>query len=118
MAPLPERLLRRCDSVIVNESEYKAADGQLDGCGLVAVTRGAEGAVLLSQGGEVARSVIPKVTAVDTADDGDTCARAVVAGLLHGMSPAAALARLAGLAECAATRSGCAGASLPYAREL
>jgi len=30
MAGLPERLLRRCDLVIVNQSEYKAADGQLD----------------------------------------------------------------------------------------
>jgi ribokinase len=117
MAPLPERLLRRCDLVIVNESEYKAADGQLDGCGLVAVTRGAEGAVLLSQGGEVARSDSPKVTAVDTAGAGDAFAGAMVAGLLHGMSPAAALARACRAGSVAATRTG-AQASLPYAREL
>jgi ribokinase len=117
MAPLPEPLLRRCDLVIVNESEYKAADGQLDGCRLVAVTRGAEGAVLLSRGSEVARSASPKVAAVDTAGAGDAFAGTMVAGMLHGSSPAAALARACRAGSVVATRKG-AQASLPYPQEL
>ena len=117
MTELPEPLLRRCDLVIVNESEYKAADGQLDDCRLVAVTRGADGAVLLSAGSEVARSGSPKVAAVDTAGAGDAFAGALVTALLRGSSPAAALTRACRAGAVAATRPG-AQASLPYAREL
>jgi ribokinase len=117
MAPLPEPLLRRCDLVIVNESEYEAAAGQLDGCRLAAVTRGAQGAVLLSQGGEVARSASPKVAAIDTAGAGDAFAAALIAGLLHGTSPADALVRACRAGSIAATRPG-AQASLPFEQEL
>ena len=117
MAALPERLLRRCELVIVNQSEYKAADGQLDNCRLVAVTRGAEGAVLLSRGSELARSASPKVDAVDTVGAGDAFAAAMLAALLSGARPAAALERACRAGSVAATRPG-AQASLPYEHEL
>ncbi len=53
--PLPSRVLRRADLVVVNRHELEAID--VEQCrGLVAVTLGEEGAMLLDGGEEIARA--------------------------------------------------------------
>ena len=56
--------------------------------GLVALTLGAEGAVLLRDGEELARARPPAVKAVDGTAAGDAFCAALVVGLLEGASPA------------------------------
>jgi ribokinase len=117
MTDLPGELVSRCDLVIVNESEYKSAGGQLDGCRLVALTQGASGAVLLRQGSEIARAKSPSVDAVDTVGAGDAFAAAMVAGLITHGDPVAALELACRAGALAVTRNG-AQASLPFKEEL
>ncbi len=69
------------DLLIVNRYEYEAI-GDYDG--LVALTLGAEGAVLLDGGEEVARARPPKVTAVDGTAAGDAFCAALVVELTRG----------------------------------
>ena len=117
MTDLPSELVSRCDLVIVNESEYKSADRQLDGCRLVALTLGASGAVLLRYGREIARADSPAVDAIDTVGAGDAFAAAMVAGLLTHGDPVAALELACRAGALAVTRNG-AQASLPFKEEL
>jgi ribokinase len=92
-AELPASVVARADLVIVNESEY-ALQPALAAARLVAVTRGAAGAVLLSGGDEVARAAAPRVAAVDSVGAGDAfCAALTLA--LHAGWPAEAALRAA-----------------------
>ena len=68
--PVPAAVLDRADLVVANRAEHAEVDG-LDRARLVAVTAGAEGAVLLEGGREVARAAPPAVTAVDGTGAGD-----------------------------------------------
>lgn len=117
MTDLPSDLVSRCDLVIVNESEYKSAGGQLDGCRLVALTLGASGAVLLRHGHEIARAESPPVEAIDTVGAGDAFAAAMVAGLITHGDPVTALELACRAGALAVTRNG-AQASLPFKEEL
>ena len=102
------------DLLIVNRYEYEAV-GPYDG--LVALTLGAAGAVLLEHGDEVARASPPPVTAVDGTAAGDAFAAALVVGLLQGRERQIALQTACAAGALAASRHG-AQPSLPTAAEL
>jgi ribokinase len=102
------------DLLIVNSYEYEAV-GDYDG--LVALTLGAEGAVLLDNGQEVARARPPQVTAVDGTAAGDAFCAALLVGLTRGRDRAQALATACAAGALAASRRG-AQPSLPTAHEV
>jgi ribokinase len=102
------------DVLIVNRYEYENV-GPYDG--LVALTLGAEGAVLLEAGVEVARAHPPPVSAVDGTAAGDAFCAALIVSLLDGRDRAEALERACAAGALAASRAG-AQPSLPSADEL
>jgi ribokinase len=114
--PLDPDLVRRVDLVVVNSAEYAAIEG-LDAAGAVAVTHGADGAVLRRGGREVARAAPPPVTVVDGTAAGDTFTAALAVALLDGASDADALHRACVAGALAVTRPG-AQPSLPTAAEV
>ncbi|MGO9882929.1 MAG: PfkB family carbohydrate kinase, partial [Solirubrobacteraceae bacterium] len=85
--------------------------------GLVALTLGAEGAVLLDGGEEVARATPPSVRAVDGTAAGDAFCAALVVALLTGQDRARALRRACAAGALAASRHG-AQPSLPTTEEV
>jgi ribokinase len=99
---------------VVNRYEYEAV-GPYDG--LVALTLGEEGAVLLEKGGEVASARPPRIVAVDGTAAGDAFCAALVIGLLQGRSHHEALTRACAAGALAASRPG-AQPSLPTAAEV
>lgn len=85
--PVPMSLLQRADVIVVNEGERAAlGDGLEDHDALVVVTLGADGAVALRRGREVARAAAPVVEAIDTVGAGDTFVAALMVSLLEGAS--------------------------------
>jgi ribokinase len=102
------------DLLVVNRYEYElvGARGKL-----VALTLGAEGAVLLEGGAEVARATPPRVEVVDGTAAGDAFCAALVVSLLEGRERGAALWRACAAGALAASRLG-AQPSLPTAVEL
>jgi ribokinase len=108
------KLEREPDLIVVNRYEYERID---PGRSLVALTLGAEGAVLLERGREVARATPPPVTAVDGTAAGDAFCAALVVSLLEGRERAGALARACAAGALAASRPG-AQPSLPTADEV
>ena len=102
------------DLVIVNRYEYERIE---PGDSLVALTLGAEGAVLLERGEELARATPPAVTAVDGTAAGDAFCAALVVSLLEGYERGAALARACAAGALAASRA-VAQPSLPTAAEV
>jgi ribokinase len=113
---LPEPVLLRADLVVVNRHELEAIDVERCG-GLVVVTLGEEGAVLLDGGEEVARAGPPRVDAVDGTAAGDAFCAALVVSLLEGLEREAALRRACAAGAIAASRLG-AQPSLPTTAEL
>ena len=113
-APARGELELAPDLLVVNRYEHEAV-GEYDG--LTAVSLGAEGAVLLEGGREVARARPPRVTAVDGTAAGDAFCAALVVGLLQGRERHAALARACAAGAFAASRPG-AQPSLPTAAEV
>ncbi len=85
--------------------------------GLVAVTLGAEGAVLLEDGEEIARAEPPAVTAVDGTAAGDAFTACLLVSLLEERKHEEALRRACAAGAIAASRFG-AQPSLPTAAEL
>lgn len=114
--PVAADVLRRADLVVVNHTEYKTVEG-LDLARAVAVTSGADGAVLLRGGREVASATPPPVRAVDGTGAGDAFVAAMVVGLLEGRSDVELLTRACAAGALAATRPG-AQPSLPFAADL
>jgi ribokinase len=102
------------DLLIVNRYEYEQVTQRE---GLVALTLGADGAVLLENGHEVARAVPPAVTAVDGTAAGDSFCAALVVSLLEGRERGPALERACVAGALAASRPG-AQPSLPTAAEV
>jgi ribokinase len=102
------------DLLVVNRYEYENVGGR---AGLVALTLGAEGAVLLEDGREVARAVPPVVEAVDGTAAGDAFCAALVVGLMAGRERSQALAWACAAGALAASREG-AQPSLPTAAEV
>jgi len=85
--------------------------------GLVALTLGAEGAVLLEGGIEIARAEPPAVEVVDGTGAGDAFTACLVVSLLEGRDRVEALRRACVAGALAASRFG-AQASLPTAAEV
>jgi ribokinase len=99
---------------IVNRLEFEALDERH---GLVCLTLGAEGAVLLEDGREVARAEPPQVEAVDGTAAGDAFTACLVVSLLEGRPRGESLRRACAAGALAASRSG-AQTSLPTAEEV
>ena len=102
------------DLTIVNRYELEALTHR---GGLIAVTHGAEGAVLLDDGVEVARATPPPVEAVDGTGAGDAFTACLVVSLLEGRDREEALRRACAAGAVAASRFG-AQTSLPTAEEV
>ena len=85
--------------------------------GLVCLTLGAEGAVLLEDGREIARAVPPQVRAVDGTGAGDAFTACLVVSLIEGRSRDESLRRACAAGALAASRFG-AQTSLPTAEEV
>jgi ribokinase len=102
------------DLVVVNRYEYELLGPRR---GLVALTLGPEGAVLLEDGREVARAVPPRVRTVDGTAAGDAFCAALVVSLLEGRERGEALRRACAAGALAASRRG-AQPSLPTAAEV
>jgi ribokinase len=85
--------------------------------GLVCLTLGAEGAVLLEDGREIARAEPPAVEAVDGTAAGDAFTACLVVSLLEGRPRDDALRRACAAGALAASRFG-AQTSLPTAEEV
>ena len=99
---------------VVNRLELEALG---DRRGLVCVTLGAEGAVLLADGHEVARAAPPPIEAVDGTAAGDAFTACLVVSLLEGRSREESLRRASAAGALAASRFG-AQTSLPTAEEV
>ena len=84
---------------------------------LIALTLGAEGAVLLEDGEEVARAEPPPVEAVDGTAAGDAFTACLLVSLLEGRDREEALVRACAAGAIAASRFG-AQPSLPTAAEI
>jgi ribokinase len=102
------------DVTIVNRYELAALTHR---DGVIAVTLGAEGAILLENGEEVARAEPPKVDAVDGTAAGDAFTACLVVSLLEGRAREEALRRACIAGALAASRFG-AQTSLPTAEEV
>ena len=112
--PVPVEVLGRADLVVVNRYELDALP---EAPRLTALTLGAEGAVLLEDGGEVARAQPPEVDAVDGTAAGDAFTACLVVSLLEGRDREEALRRSCAAGAIAASRLG-AQPSLPTAAEI
>ncbi len=111
--PVPDRLLRLADLLIVNEIEAAFyGDALHAGKGLVALTLGGDGAVLYRSGVEVVRIGAFDVSVVDTTGAGDTFCGALVLALAEGQGEADALRFASAAAALAVTKPG-AQPSLP-----
>jgi ribokinase len=112
--PVPAGLVREAELVAVNRYELDALP---EAPALTALTLGAEGAVLLERGEEVARAAAPKVEAVDGTAAGDAFTACLVVSLLEEREPEEALRRACAGGAIAASRPG-AQPSLPTADEV
>jgi ribokinase len=99
---------------IVNRLEFEALGER---AGLVCLTLGAEGAVMLENGEEVARAAPPAVEAVDGTAAGDAFTACLVVSLLEGRPRDESLRRACAAGALAASRFG-AQTSLPTAEEV
>jgi ribokinase len=102
------------DLTVVNRYELETL---LRRDGLIALTLGAEGAVLLEDGEEVARAEPPRVDAVDGTAAGDAFTACLLVSLLEGRDREEALRRACAAGAIAASRFG-AQPSLPTAAEV
>ncbi|MHB8469362.1 MAG: ribokinase [Gaiellaceae bacterium] len=102
------------DLTIVNRYELEALTHR---DGLIAVTLGPEGAILLDAGEEVARAAPPAVEAVDGTAAGDAFTACLVVSLLEGRDRDEALERACVAGALAASRFG-AQTSLPTTEEV
>ena len=102
------------DLLVVNRLEHEVVG---DSGRLVAVTLGAEGAILLESGREVARARPPDIRAVDATAAGDAFTACLVIGLLEGRPREEALVRACAAGALAVSRAG-AQPSLPTRDEV
>ena len=113
---VPDEVLARCDLIVANSLELDALGSTPLGP-LFAVTLGAQGALLLEGGEEVARAMPPAVTAVDGTAAGDAFCACLVVSLLEGRDRDEALRRACAAGAIAASRPG-AQPSLPTRDEV
>ena len=113
---VPPETLARCDLIVANRFELDALGSSPLGP-LFALTLGADGALLLEGGEEVARATPPSVTAVDGTAAGDAFTACLVVSLAEGRPRDEALERACAAGAIAASRPG-AQPSLPTAAEV
>jgi len=102
------------DLTVVNRYELESLSRK---DGLVALTLGADGAVLLEDGEEIARAAPPEVDAVDGTAAGDAFTACLLVSLLEGRESQEALERACAAGALAASRMG-AQTSLPTSAEI
>ena len=102
------------DLTVVNRYELEELSRR---DGLVAVTLGEEGAILLEDGEEIARAAPPRVDAVDGTAAGDAFTACLLVSLLDGREYDDALRRACAAGALAASRHG-AQSSLPTTAEV
>jgi ribokinase len=102
------------DLTVVNRYELEQLSRR---DGLVAVTLGVDGAMLLEDGEEIARATPPDVDAVDGTAAGDAFTACLLVSVLEGHAYAYALQRACVAGALAASRHG-AQPSLPTAAEI
>ncbi|MGH1421957.1 MAG: ribokinase [Hyphomonas sp.] len=115
---VPNELLAEADLISVNETEaefYGDALHALDA--LIAVSIGAEGAILYKGGKEISRQPPPAITVVDTVGAGDTFTAALTVALIEGMPESDALAFAVKAGALACTKRG-AQPSLPFRKDV
>jgi ribokinase len=112
-APARERI-PAADLTIVNRYELEMLPSR---DGIIAVTLGAEGAMLLENGVEVARAAPPPIQAVDGTAAGDAFTACLVVSLIEGRDRDEALRRACAAGALAASRFG-AQTSLPTKEEV
>jgi ribokinase len=113
---VPAEILARADLIVANTFELDALGSSPLG-GLFALTLGAEGALLLEGGEEVARAQPPTVKAVDGTAAGDAFCACLVVSLLEERGYDESLARACAAGALAASRPG-AQPSLPTGAEV
>ena len=113
---VPVETLARCDVIVANSFELDALGSSPLGA-LFALTLGAEGALLLAAGDEIARATPPSVSAVDGTAAGDAFCSCLVVSLLEERPREEALRRACAAGALAASRPG-AQPSLPTAAEV
>ena len=111
-----EDILGRADLIVANMYELEALGSSSLGT-LCAVTLGAEGALLIDDGEEVARAEPPRVDAVDGTAAGDAFTACMVVSLLEGRDREEGLRRSCAAGAIAASRLG-AQPSLPTGEEI
>ena len=117
-APVSEAFLRRCDLIVVNETEAAFYDELLHhGGGRVVITKGADGAALYQRGVMIAQARPPTITAIDATGAGDAFVGAITVAVLDNLVPEDALAFACAAGALAATRPG-AQPSLPIRDEV
>jgi ribokinase len=114
--PVAGAILERADLIVANSLELEALGSSPMGA-LFALTLGAEGALLLEDGVEVARASPPSVVAVDGTGAGDAFTACLVVSLVEGRDRTEALRRACAAGAIAASRPG-AQPSLPTAAEV
>jgi ribokinase len=102
------------DLTVVNQYELQSLTRRE---GLLAVTLGAEGAVLYEDGEEAARAKPPRVDVIDGTAAGDAFTACLLVSLLEGRDHDEALVRACAAGALAASREG-AQPSLPTADEV
>jgi ribokinase len=113
---VPTDTLEQCDLIVANSFELDALGSSPAG-GLFALTLGAEGALLLEHGEEVARAAPPEVVAVDGTAAGDAFCACLVVSLLEDRTLDESLRRACAAGAITASRPG-AQPSLPTADEV
>jgi ribokinase len=111
---IPPEVVQAAELVVVNRYEL---DSLPETPRLLALTLGAEGAVLIEAGAEVAHAAAPRVEAVDGTGAGDAFTACLVVSLLEGRDREEALRRACAAGALAASRAG-AQPSLPTADEV
>lgn len=113
-----ETVIALADLVIVNQGEYKFYQSLLDDFdGRVAITLGADGAILKKGGQEIARAMPPEIEVVDTTGAGDCFCAALTLALSEGQPPQTALEFACVAGALATTRLG-AQISIPTRRQV
>jgi len=114
--PVPLEVLARADLIVANSFELDTLGSSSLG-GLFALTLGAEGALLLEGGEELARARPPTVKAVDGTAAGDAFCACLVVSLLEERGYEESLRRACAAGALAASRPG-AQPSLPTGAEV